>query len=500
VETRAAVGLFAIALAAGCGGSSNGPSSSTPTVYAAYVLLAPGADGVTTIAFARVIVAPGEPQCPTLQGAGTPIHMSVRENPHAFPVVVCEAAIPFGRRLQLSWTHQALPAVRRNPSRLLVVGDTGCDQSACPGDALAEPFASIAAAAAALRPAPELIVHVGDYNYRGTPGSVTVKGSGEKLPVYDGGDNAPDDPECQLTSPYVSQNAAYSEEPDNWDDWWNDFFQPAQPLLPRAPFVFVRGNHELCSRGGPGWFYFLDASAAVGVGGTGQLDCPFQGGDQPPDDPVFNYLRFVPPYTVDLGTLRIAVIDSANACDGFAPASTTQIYATQLRQVLDDVRPGVTTWIATHRPFWAATEPATSSPATPPDYQSIDQTLQTALAQAVAEGSGTLPPEVRLMLSGHVHAFQSLSFFDDAAAPRPPHLVIGDSGVTLDTSVPSGAFDATVDGTAAHALGFAQFGFLHVATLRADGSWRGRLLNATRQVLADCDTANLPDSLCTPPD
>ena len=496
VGRRAADALIISALAvAGCG-SSDDAASSTPTVYAAYVLLAPGADGVATVAFARAIVQPGQPECPVLEGAGVPIPMSFRQNPHGFAVDVCEATIPFGQQLRLSWNQQALPPVGVNPTRLLVLGDTGCESQNCPGTGAAQPFEAIARAAAAVSPAPELIVHVGDYNYRGTKGSVKVKGSTTTLPVYDAGDDAPDDPECQLTSPYVSQNADYSEEPDNWDNWWHDFFQPAHALLDRAPWVFVRGNHELCSRAGPGWFYFLDASAAAAVGGSGQLECPFQGGDQPPDDSVFNHLRFVPPYTVDLGTLRIAVIDSANACDGFAPEATTRIYTDQLRQVLDDVRPGITTWIATHRPFWATTMPLTSSAGIPPAYESIDQTLQEALARAVADGSGTLPDEVRLMVTGHLHAFQSLSFFGDFVAPRPPQLVIGDSGVALDTGAPSGAFDATVDGRATHVVGFAKFGFLHVAELRADGSWRGAMLDATRSVLADCDTANLPDSLC----
>lgn len=46
--------------------------------------------------------------------------------------------------------------------------------------------------------------------------------------------------------------------PDSWEAWRADFFAPAAPLLSRAPWVPARGNHELCSRAGPGWFYFLD--------------------------------------------------------------------------------------------------------------------------------------------------------------------------------------------------------------------------------------------------
>ena len=45
---------------------------------------------------------------------------------------------------------------------------------------------------------------------------------------------------------------------DNWAVWQKDFFNPAAPLLAAAPWVLVRGNHELCDRGGHGWFRLLD--------------------------------------------------------------------------------------------------------------------------------------------------------------------------------------------------------------------------------------------------
>jgi len=494
---RVRTGIALAALAAGIAGC-DGSDGAAPTamVYATYVLFAPAADEIGTIAVARAIIAPGQSDCPTLEGERESIRMHFRRNPHRFPVDVCEGRVPFDQALRLSWNGQSLPVVRSNPSRLLVLGDTGCKSANCAASDPAAPFAAIADAAAAIAPVPHLLVHVGDYNYRGTPGTVKVKGSDASLTVYDAGDTAPDDPECQLTSPYVSQNADYSEEPDNWDAWWHDFFEPAAPLLARAPWVFVRGNHELCSRAGPGWLYFLDAGALAEVGGTGQLDCPFQGGAQPPMDRVLDHLRFAPPYTLDLGTLRLAVVDSANACDAFAPEATTQIYTDQLRQVLEAVEPGVPTWVATHRPFWAATSAITSSPTTPPAYASIDRTLQEALARAAAGGPGVLPDEIQLMLAGHIHALQSATFFDEGGLPRPPQLVVGNSGVALDEHAVTGAFDATVDDFTAHILGLEEFGYLEVADLQADGSWRGAFHSGSNTPFVDCETSFLPGSLC----
>lgn len=476
---------LALALLVGCA-SSDDAAAPPRTVYAAYVLLGPGAEGATA-AFARAIVDPGDPPCPTLEATGAALAMTRRLNPHGFSVDVCEARVPFGREHRVSWSGDVLPAVRLDPSRLAVLGDTGCKEKDCRGDVPASPFAQIAATASRLEPRPDLILHLGDYNYRGTEGSVPIAGGG-KLAVYDAGDDAPDDPLCQLDSPYVSQNAAYSENPDRWQNWWLDFFAPAQPLLGVAPWVFVRGNHELCSRAGPGWFYFLDAGAEADTGGTGQLACPPQGGASPPPPPIFSHLRFGEPYTLDLGTLRLAVLDSANACDDFSPAATTSVYAAQLREVLNDVRPGTTTWIATHRPFWGATEPA----AEPPAYDSINQTLQQAWSDAL-DGSAP-PPEVTLLVAGHMHAFQSATF--TAVEARPPQLVVGNGGVELSTSSPGGAFDAVVDGQPAAILGILEHGFLAVSALAADGSWSGHVLDENGDPIATCATGHLPGALC----
>ena len=99
-SARAAVAIVALtALLAACG-SSDGKPPPHPTVYAAYVMLGPGADA-RAFAFARVIVAPADPACPALRGSNGSIAMHLRGNPFGFPVNVCEARIPFGRRFRL---------------------------------------------------------------------------------------------------------------------------------------------------------------------------------------------------------------------------------------------------------------------------------------------------------------------------------------------------------------------------------------------------------------
>ena len=122
------------------------------------------------------------------------------------------------------------PLLPNEIKQIVVIGDTGCRLKGtftqdC-NDPVKWPFAVVARLAAARRP--DLVIHVGDYHYRETA--------------------------CPDTQP----GCAGSPHGDNWAVWQKDFFNPAAPLLAAAPWVLVRGNHELCSRGGHGWFRLLD--------------------------------------------------------------------------------------------------------------------------------------------------------------------------------------------------------------------------------------------------
>jgi hypothetical protein len=108
------------------------PAPAPSAVHAAYVLLAESSAG-KTVAFARAIVDPGE-RCPGLVGdRAERIAMTPRRNPHKFPVQVCEALYPFGRSLTVEGGPK-LPSVAEAPSRIAVLGDSGCkpkDQDGC---------------------------------------------------------------------------------------------------------------------------------------------------------------------------------------------------------------------------------------------------------------------------------------------------------------------------------------------------------------------------------
>ena len=192
-----------------------------------------GADGSSSV---RAIV---DDACPSVVFDGIAVPMIVRSEPAQkfggvkpaqFPVLGCEVAVPAGS-VAAVLDRKPLPLARPNPQRIVIFGDSGCrlfngaTAQAC-NDPNSWPFPKIARAAAFSRP--DLVIHVGDYEYRET------------------------------TSPVGNMGCAGSPWGYGWDAWNADFFQPAAPLLAAAPWVMVRGNHENCSRAGEGWFRFLD--------------------------------------------------------------------------------------------------------------------------------------------------------------------------------------------------------------------------------------------------
>ena len=293
-----------------------------------------------------------------------------------FPVLVCQQALGV-QPVQLPRTARALGAPA-NVRRVAVIGDTGCraQEQDC-SEIASWPFASVAGKA--MSAGQGLTVHVGDYIYR------------EK---------------CYTGIPGPCG--------DKWATWVADWFQPTGELLTAAPWVFARGNHEDCTRGGRGWFLFFDPR-----------DVPAN-----PD----RCAGTTDPYAVplpDIGSMLI--MDTACApwySTGCWPLNgqndTTKAipaYALQFGQVRA-LSAGQPAWLVTHVPTWARDFP--NQPDSAGAY-----ILQAALRRASA--SGELPASVGLSLVGHVHAWEGLDF----AAPRAPVLVLGDGGTSESVGLPT---------------------------------------------------------------
>ena len=231
-------------------------------------------------------------------------------------MTVCEAlvdsedrAVTFADGSRIAW--DGLERV----VRVAVLGDTGCnpaEQQLCDSPK-SWPFPEIATAATggmAGASGPDLVVHVGDYRYR-------KRGLGEG---------------------------------DNWQNWRDDFFAPAEPLLLAAPWVVVRGNHENChGKHGAGWFFFLQPELGI-------MSRCANDPDLDPDNP--------PPYAVDLAGdgdgpgMRLVVLNSANAkyrCRTW-DRDFTQLHERRLRDLLR-VNNQMKIWLLTHYPIWDVSQP-----------------------------------------------------------------------------------------------------------------------------------------------
>jgi hypothetical protein len=383
-------GVLPALLLAGCAGLVRDPGPDD----VAFVVL--GEDGAAT---ARLITAASA--CPPLLVDNRAMPMRVRVpassiparpgQPHTPPssaMLTCEAPIAAGA-VTASVAGQALPVPKAAPQRIVVIGDTGCrlkgkDFQDC-NDPAAFPFARVAASAAAF--APDLVIHVGDYHYREDP--------------------------C----PAGRAGCAGSPYGYGYDAWAADFFTPARKLLLAAPWVVARGNHENCTRAGQGWWRYLDPR-------------PFQPGrdcDAPANDARGEHSD---PYAVPLGAnAQLIVFDTANTSYKGLPkndprrAAYTDSYR-KIARLAGNARYNIGVG---HHPLFAfgANRDAKTGEVT---LFGGDAGLLDAFGDV---DPGYLPASISMLLSGHVHLWQQLSF----ASAHPTQFVAGFSG-TMEDIVP----------------------------------------------------------------
>jgi len=444
------------------------PPAPPPGVLSAWTQFGPQAS-----ISVRAIVPQGSP-CPPLNTDQGTLTMPVRaagngDAPPAasanpafqppFPVTACAIDLPAGARTA-AIAGEPLPLPPAVIGRIVILGDTGCRikvPAAGPGDPIQDcsdphawPWARIAAAAA--RERPDLVIHVGDYHYR----------------------EYCDDPvRC---APLRDKGVIVGS---GWSGWQADFFRPAAPLLAQAPWVFVRGNHENCDRGGEGWMRFLSP--------VPYQACPDQRYKSPTQSVLANNLTD-DAWRIDLDAgLGLLVVDNAGQQDYLPLHSTPQDIALFERQlaVLRQPAPAPRLWLLSHRPLW---------------YDLLTPSQQPNAFQAALQGS--LPASVQLAIGGHEHAFQTLNFATAGdPAGRPAQLVVGGSGTQLEAQDPAsplyegktgprgmerGQPDGRLyDGLAARSgILLLRHGFLVLD--RDERGWAGRLLDADGGLVTRC--------------
>lgn len=371
---------------------------------------------------ARAITAAATCPSITLNG-GTPQAMGVRAaattslplrtvttnpgKPSIFPVTSCELTLPAGTTSAVV-AGQSLPLPKTNPTRVVVLGDTGCrlqvgnGLQAC-NDPAQYPFNTIATLAAAQHP--DLVLHVGDYEYRESEcpaGMSSANGCGGSPWGY------------------------------GWDSWQADFFSPGAPLLAAAPWVMVRGNHEMCNRSGQGWYRFLDTNA---------YDTVTKNCNDPANDTIATGGNYNDPYLVAINAAtQLVVFDSSNGPKSVQSPSSL-VYTTFQAEIeaagalVASPPAGVSfNWWANHHPITGY------STATPPALPAASLPGLTPIFNAVFPGT-YFPPQINLALHGHTHDYQAIDFAPGTLADGGTYnnaavLVSGNAGDLLDVALP----------------------------------------------------------------
>ncbi len=371
----------------------------------------------------EVRAATTDATCPVLSLEGVDLVMTSRAEPGpGFAVRICAASLPPGVR------HAAiegipLPLPKPHPNRILIVGDTGCrlkfKMQAC-NDVAAWPFKLGATLSASLKP--DLVLHVGDFHYRET------------------------------ACPAGNDGCAGSPWGDNWAVWREDFFVPADSLLRAAPWIMVRGNHEVCDRGGHGWARALDPEPFDAE--TGSVGC----------------LPAAKPYTVDIGGVTIMVLDVAAA--GEDTVKETQVPAYRDMFALASSIPGPV-WQTFHRPVWAGKVR---------NGRSAGGDSKTLAAAA----RGSVPANVQAFISGHIHTFQAMQYVEDL----PLQIISGQGGDDLERHAAETVKGLQINGVTVkdgiarpHVFGFS---ILERAGSDATGAWTLTAYDVHAQPIASC--------------
>jgi len=388
---------------------------------------------------ARTVV---DGNCPKVTIDGSDSLMAPRGTPPAGQKPVCETDVSGARSVAVAGVPLHVPS-SATPGRIVVLGDTGCrikvgpttatdsDDDDEPGgkpkiqncnDKTKWPFQAVAQSAVAVNP--DLLIHVGDYVYRETP--------------------------CPRE---FAQDCANSPSGDQWSTWDADFFTPAKSLLAQAPWIFVRGNHEICTRTGKGWFYYF---------GPG----PYVAG-KPCSD-------VVAAYTLRIGAFESLVVDSSSAPDQSPPPQQIDVYAEQFRAASGHLNHA---WLLTHRPIWAA---KVGPKGDRTELRTLNATLEQAWARQPVAG-------IDLVVSGHTHLFELASL----GPTLPLQIVVGNGGTKLSHALP-GTLTGEKIGTATVARGVsnAEFGFVIIEPSKRAERWTLRLRDSHGHALLKCSMAS----------
>jgi hypothetical protein len=365
--------VIAAILLAGCTPPPQSASPSLPTdtvVWTQYGL------GDSPGLIARALVGRAD-ACPTVEWNGAAVAMTVRDpgRVEAFGKL-CESRRPFADplevRIRQGGTVLLEQQVTSRPERIAVLGDTGCrityyaDQGC--HDQKTWPFATVARSVAEKQP--ELILHLGDYYYREVP--------------------------CLA----AATNCAQGPYGDREQTWRAEFFEPARPLIARAPWVFARGNHEDCQRGGYGWAYYFGDEAAA-------CDTTHK------------------PAVIRLSGMTVVNFDTAQTGNSYLVGDMNSYWynVTTMLGTMHPTTPAQPILLMSHEPGYFVCASQSGLQACPDSLASGIGNVRNLADAARRNGWRTI------LLSGHIHAFRSIDLAPATlGGASVSQVVVGTSG------------------------------------------------------------------------
>ncbi|MBY0281022.1 MAG: metallophosphoesterase [Alphaproteobacteria bacterium] len=303
---------------------------------------------------ARIITR--QDTCPMINIDGQAFLMESRvTSDHGnYPILVCKKTLP-KTYSKISVLNQTFSHSSKPINKIAIIGDTGCRDSQNINDPKQWPFPQIVENISNHNP--DLVIHLGDYIY-------------------------------QKDSRYTSTTA----NPDRWEQWKIEFFDPADKLLKQAPWLFLKGNIEFL-KVPEGWMRLVSAY-------------PYP----------TTFTQEEEPFWVDsIEGVSLLVHDSSAAHTDFVP--NVESYRSKLRK-LDFSKGDRNVWLLTHRPLVGV----------------VTLKHKNNNNESILSDSGYLLKvfkeiysKLRLTISGHVHTFQYLK-----SRQLPDQFIMGNGGVLLE--------------------------------------------------------------------
>jgi hypothetical protein len=236
--------------------------------------------------------------------------------------------------------------------------------------------------------------------------------------------------------------------------------------------VAVRGNHEDCARAGQGWWRFIDPRPL-----EAGRDCEDPARDLANDDGA--------PYAVPLGGgAQIVVLDLTTAAAKPTPAKDPRYaqFAADHAALARLAAHGGYTFLALHKPILGFSSEIEADHGAP-KLNPVTRGVQSVFAD---QDPALLPRGVGVILSGHVHLWEQVSFASD----HPSQFIAGFSGtqedvVPMPRTLPEGVVPAPGTRVEAFSSWVKGFGYMTLERRRAD-RWDVKVWNLAGEVVNRC--------------